>query len=695
MPILIAGFYSDDALNSLIKGNILYDHTALFSVIWREIVKWAHSRFFPVILFLQYQFYYVFSNVIAYQIARVISIWASYLTFAWLLKEISKKEGVGILFLLFIPFFWSIRDFHDPFTSFGILLPFVTAMMGLALVCYLKFINTNKLHWQIASACTYICAILSYEIGIVTVLMMMILGGLRLPSFKKWLISLMPVAIITFVYLIIYGLIHYLSTEMYDGMVLGSTSKLIATWGAQLSATLPLSYRLFAHEPALAASVLVKNVFNDPYLGSVIVYLFLTLLGLYYYFIKKLALTRSQVFCIISLGIALTVIPAGLIAASKKYQNLVSVGIGYLPVYIQIVGANFILIGLLGLLNRVLVNKIRLVQYVAYFLLATFCSLVTCFVLIFNMQIVQKVNNDWQNPRILVEKASAFGLFDELPNNSTIVSQNHTFTSHNFFMQYAKKRVNFLDLLKLKEDGQVAAFSKNLIKVTDPNYMLMAFDHLSFSSDGYIFLGQLRFADLQRIAPGIEKKGYAIYDPKLFILSRSADSFPMLTDAIINCFSPIYYPTEGFYGVERDTVSEWLWSNKTSTLHIVNMEPQPILAEVNFELQTRSKEFTRISLSGKLIQGSYLVNKEAVTVHKTVRLEPGAHAIHFLAEGNYFPDKHDPRNLYFLIKNLTITTPKKSHVLNEIKKASLKKEAVINLHGEYWIHYPDKPTIPK
>jgi hypothetical protein len=130
-PLLEAGFVGDDIYSVLIKAELQLSNTGLWKFITDDFVGWMVNggRIFPLAIIAEHVFFYVFHEQASYQLARVIFIFLSLAACAWLVKLLTKSWEVGLLFLFLIPLFWSVQNFCDPLTSYGILLPLVTAYL--------------------------------------------------------------------------------------------------------------------------------------------------------------------------------------------------------------------------------------------------------------------------------------------------------------------------------------------------------------------------------------------------------------------------------------------------------------------------------------------------------------------------------------------------------------------------------------
>lgn len=92
-PILGAGYYSDDILDSLIKGDLKFYNAGLFDYIIDTAWHWIrHSGRISIAHAVYSSVHYFFDTQLSYQIARSVMMFCSILVFAWLLSLITKKS---------------------------------------------------------------------------------------------------------------------------------------------------------------------------------------------------------------------------------------------------------------------------------------------------------------------------------------------------------------------------------------------------------------------------------------------------------------------------------------------------------------------------------------------------------------------------------------------------------------------------
>jgi hypothetical protein len=502
-PILFAGYYSDDVPNGLVLGAAQLTQQSILAICKTHFLLWFYNgRIFPVAIFTGYPFFYFFHTITSYQVAHSILIWISLLSVAWMVKQITKQMMSALLLLFLIPLCWSVRDYHDPLTSFSTLLPLVTLFSAITIGGFIKAVEEKKWYWSVGSLLAYVLAICTYEIGMASFVVIFLLGMTNQSSFKKQIKNIVPYFIITFLYVALTFYLRAMKTaHVYDGVQLGDLSHFGRTFVYQLTAALPLSYHLFSEN-----RLLLSSLFDSNFSLTLQCFLMLGLLTISMWLSNTL-LTHSTInkrsfISLITVGLVFILVPSFFVGISKKYQAEVSIGLGYLPVYMEYVGFAIVLLALLLCNAGWKQNK-----WILY-AISGVLSFIISISFILNYRTVRSINDNWQNPRVLVEAALHHGLLADLPLNSTLYKYHGVWATSDFFMQNAAVRVDTLD------------FSKNVlsslqIKRALTHGYFMDYYTLPDSTSGYVVFGKLKSVHYQEA----KIVNVVITNPKVFLFS--------------------------------------------------------------------------------------------------------------------------------------------------------------------------------
>jgi hypothetical protein len=441
LPILQAGYYSDDTINSLIPGAMKLYHLPFWSYIAEEMKTWMTlGRFFPLSIISSISMFYLFPDAYHYQIVRLIFIWAGIFIFAYLIKLISKNFSSAILFLLLLPICWSVRDFADPLTTFAIFLPLVTLFTGLSLIFLLYHQESKKPFWLGLSLIMYLCALLCYEVGVVAFFLILVLIQMGPQTQRQKFHDLTCYLIISLVYLSVYYYLQSASAKVYDGIIIQINSLSLIKLVTQLSSSFPLSYFILSPDQQSNLIAQMKNYLHTPSHILLLTYLFMTVMLTMFYGLTHLRLTKKNVMCFLALGLILMIVPALLMGISQKYQLLIRPGKGYIPVYVQYIGMAFLLLSLLGMLNLILLQRNH--KVILQLIVAGIVSLVAIFSVVLNFTVVQIKNEKYYNHRFLLENALNRGLFNSLPAQVDLVEKFFLWKTKEFFLINSTKALH-------------------------------------------------------------------------------------------------------------------------------------------------------------------------------------------------------------------------------------------------------------
>lgn len=425
LPILQAGFFHDDSVNSAVIGVI----NQLHSGIWKYSLEvgvdasLAQGRIFPLSYFTLLPPLYYFPNPFAYQWVRVAFIWLSYISVAWFIRLITKNSKAAWLFLLLAPAWWSIREASDALDSYGLQLSILSIWVALSLCCFVKFVEQKKWGWYGFSILLYGLALLTYEPGMVAFFCLVILAWLHKASKKQFLIRILPYVILSIVYVTAYILVQKHDPHLYGGVKVGSVGlSTVMTFLYELTAAFPLDYGIF-YGHFFEAKVFLA-FFKKPYLVACLILLAFSSYFALRSLLAGFALSKQDRLTLVALGMPLCIFPALLMAASAKYTHILTWGLAYLPIYVQYIGMSLFLLAWLSKL------KISWHPVVCFVL-----SLIVCLSLIFNTYAVNAENNRFQNPRDLAIDAIQHGILNGLPQNAAIIAEDHWFQPA-FFLQY-------------------------------------------------------------------------------------------------------------------------------------------------------------------------------------------------------------------------------------------------------------------
>lgn len=479
-PILEAGFFGDDIVNSLLLGSAQLFHLSFLQVVLDGLQNGLTvGRFYPLSVFSSVTMHYLFPHANVYQIIRLIFIWLSVFSFVWLVKILTKNNYASLLLLLLFPMCWSIRSVPDPMVSYAIFIPLLTLFIGFTAVFFLKYKETKQSHWLAFSLFMYASALSTYEIGMTALFLLFILNRYE-TSLSRSHVSLLLYIQLTIIFMVVNSIVRIMKTGSYEGIELGNLSQFFMAFASQLISTLPLSYLFFANESGFALSnVFSAFIVNQPYCLLAVVYLFVSSFLLSYIAIKRLSFEKNTSYFLLLIGIFLMIIPAAIIALSKKYQAIITMGKGYLPVYLQYIGLGFLLIGFLNLF------KIKMVNHHSKIIFSLFiASILSALLLsgwVSNVYTIDKLNDVHTTDRKLLDSAFHRQLIATIPQEALILQRLYLWNNAEFYQLHAKKKFT-----AIVDTNAQLSYEQNKY----PKYYI-DFYHLPNKNSGYVIAGKL------------------------------------------------------------------------------------------------------------------------------------------------------------------------------------------------------------
>ncbi len=514
LPIVQAGYYSDDIINSLVPGTIKFYHYGFWHYIAADMKVWlGNGRFFPLSVISSITVFFLFSKVVYYQIARLCFMWMGYFLFAGLIKTLTKNTASAFLFLILIPTCWSIKDVADPLVSFAIFLPLVVIFTTLSLLFLTYFQESKKSCWLALSLLMYFFDLNCYEASIVAFFMIvtMVLSSNDFPK-QQWQ-TMKPYLIISFVFFATYFIVHNTSVSAYDGITFHISLQFFHGFIIQLLTALPLSYYFLGDDNGLHLTDVVRSMWHNKIYFYLAISLFVSLSVSLYSLIPKVHFNKKSTSLIFRFGLILLFIPAILIGLSQKYQVILHSGKGYIPVYVQYIGCACLLLSLIRSLNLSIASLFY--KKVLAMSTAILISLILLFSLFCNLITVQIDNDRYYYSRALFESALQHGLLNNLPSNSHIIENLYFWNSPSFFVMNATKSIaGVIDINDTKQLPHVN------------NKFYLEIFRIKNTRSGFISLSSMQAMDIQNIRHVIKiTRHVTVQNPTFFIYASNQKEY--------------------------------------------------------------------------------------------------------------------------------------------------------------------------
>lgn len=516
LPLISSGFYSDDMIQSTLKGQLEMQNSSVIKHIIDVSMHWIRNngRFYPVSMFFVFYAAYFFHNVIVYKILLLVMVIINIFVFGLLIENITSNKYISYLSMLLMPLMFQFRLYHDPVLSFYGLMQLFMLLTLCSLLFYSKYLKCNDTKYLFLSILFYNIVLYLYEISLVLIVLyvIMLLSSVRQNKssimIKKLLPFILSFLIAVFIIILVRSLKNT-SAPGYSGIELGLNAvSIVKSMLLQLYATIPLSYYISnpSHLFQLTTSEFVKNIKLKDVAGLIL------LVSCYMYVFRnmKVVYDKYNARMMAYIGIVLTICPAFMISLSAKYQKEIRVGVGYIQVYIQYYGAVFIVIALIMYAQYKL--NARHKQYALHvFMLMVFSG-----IFMLNVQnnrlVIEQSNVDMHYRRSALIMSLDENILGNVPENSVIfIKDDYNFVlypqvqsdirswaesgypwkNEALVYMYAKKKMNIVT--ELNELKKIAAGSNGSPSRIDNIYLLniKSYPSSSGNREGFVILSKI------------------------------------------------------------------------------------------------------------------------------------------------------------------------------------------------------------
>jgi hypothetical protein len=460
-------------------------------------LQWVKNegRFFPLGWIIGYYSCDFFRDVEYFRFYQTTLTVLHMGLFAWLVFELAGNLRFACLAALITPLFFQIRQYHDPIGAYGGLCQYMGSIFAGSGLLVLKYYRTNRT-WQLALASLlYVAGLLMYELTLIALPLLWLILPPK-ASVKRKLSVLWPFLLLTSLYLVTtLWLRHAAGGSHYPGTTASlNWNKWLATFGRQLFAAVPFSYWTAIWHEQLDLETIVRRTFGSwsgwfVFGGNLILLRVLLPTRAAFHPGGFRLRCATQLFAV---ALVLLICPAAMIAVSKKYQNQLVWGVGYLPVYVSYFGlALLAALGLYWLYAHLsfLPNRYR------RNILTSLTIVTSVFVAgnrTINSAVANRMDIEFKNPRDLVEAAAQAGVFAEMADGDALLSsQPPSWLNDYFLIQHTKRAIRLIDRHELKHEAL-----KNLL-TTHPNRVFLLYYHNFDESDrGWLMLTRLKSQDL-------------------------------------------------------------------------------------------------------------------------------------------------------------------------------------------------------
>ena len=461
LPVMDSGFYSDDRHWSTTAVGWQKGHPemGLTGAIAQDVAMWLRNgRFTPINIALYRTVHLLIRDVRVYKAGLILVVLLNALCFYILVRRVSVAPLTALLALSFLPALFQMRvDYHDALLGMYYLMQVLLLFELLSLLFLDRALQARRPVSLVLSVLFHGLALLTYEVGYVLTALHAVLIYGRCRRFRETGLRLLPYAALCAagVAAMVCAKVAFADTAVeYAGTrAILTPGPVVRTFALQVFSSLPLTYVRFRLPFSSVDSLRQIGAFRN--LDLVLMTLAFAGLGLFLVRSATEARPQSPGTLMLVLGLCLWLLPAAPISLAAKYQRELTMGRGYLPVYIQCFGLALLCSWLT--VHAVRLSRLRWVRAAAIGFVLTASFATSALTLLNNKHAIPRLNR-FHFPQRTLELALQHGMFDEVEEGATLLFVHSYFygglTSSYWYPVYAYtgKRVTCMDWKAFRDD---------------------------------------------------------------------------------------------------------------------------------------------------------------------------------------------------------------------------------------------------
>ncbi len=350
--------FSDDIYNSAIRGNIAEEGMGLLKWCFITHNGWIkQGRFFPF-AFLNNICWYLIPDIHLHMMYMVILNVIVILLFGIIIAKIAGSYLLGIVSMIISAFFMPLYtyDHVNAMVNFGGLLQFTTGFIFLSVIFQLKY-QDGKKRFLVASAVLGVCAIFTYELGLMVLPINFLVACFFSKNVKQCIKNLFWHVVITGSAACGIIILKIFSPGGYPGAQIGHQNSLILR-AMVIQMKGAFHWRLWRTEQLPAYLDLSRSGIIGSIPVTSVVAVILVIIGIVVYIVSGRDVVKDErkseeviihhpTMLLFWLGSFLWIGSSLLIAMSEKYQvEITSTQYPYTPYYLGVFGVIMIFLSL-------------------------------------------------------------------------------------------------------------------------------------------------------------------------------------------------------------------------------------------------------------------------------------------------------------------------------------------------------------
>jgi hypothetical protein len=345
--VLRSAYSNDDVANSQLPMVMRLQGQGIWAA-WRDQTRFwrdVHGRFFPLSGLETILVFTWLSTRAAYKVFQVVAAVAALGVFVLFVRRFTGELWAALVAGLVAVAAMQVRAWNDPWLQYNAQQPTALVLVLAAFGGFVAFARTGRWRWLAAAVVPWAVVLMVYETTWAFVLLFPLLAwGGAAPRRRRVVgLALMAVPI-----LVLGAYVASLRGAADDTTASYTTSlspgRVAPALVDQLTATLPLSYSALGPAPAerpWSADALRPDAVDLLVVAATVALVAVALP-------RVGALDRVTRWQLAGMGLALWVLPAGVVATTVRWQDELVRGLGYVSVYVQTFGLALVVVALVA-----------------------------------------------------------------------------------------------------------------------------------------------------------------------------------------------------------------------------------------------------------------------------------------------------------------------------------------------------------
>lgn len=610
-PMLNSGFISDDSWVSCISSysNLKSMLAGTFEQIFTQAKSYGHLLILSTLLG-NVVFFLTRHDLFLYKLFIMAMVVVNVGLFEYFIYRLSRSRIFSLMSIVSLPLLFQFRNYHDPILSFAGQQQLILTTLLISLLFLLNYIDTGTKSKLWLSILFYFLCLQFYENTYSFFVFHLLIVYLK--AERKAFIKLsLPFVVLPFFLVTVILILKHTYPSAYTGtMPSFDIIRFFQTLSKQVLAAFPFSYVLFFIKKTISYD---RSSIYYHYAPNLLLLVSLAAVFVYYFrkTVSKGDFTLSVKYIFI-FGLLFFLMPGVIISLSQKYQEELTWGIAYIPVYLSYYGMSLLIALLLSIVLKHLSGKTMLGYTAGLFLSVLFFAAISINY-VNNRIVVDNLNYTFFYPRGIIEEAAKKGFFKPVEEGSLLYING----DHHWDGVYYQSQLRFYELLAPHKFTDVVRI-KDIV-----NYVPLKKHKTSY---------YLNYASLSR------DSGYAV----LGRLETSAESLYMHSkEVFVYVRVPYYKPTMWDWNVFSPKISflgKWSGRNSAS-LDFVFYDYYPSIQTVASGLDWRMYKITvekTIDLKSLLIyvERQYVATTKYIELNQTI----GFRDSQYFSEGWSIPE---------------------------------------------------------